>query len=133
MKKLSVLIVLVMLLLLPALPVAADPPIPNYYFVDAGGSCWLPDGKAMPSRANGTSTSYWFEKHNIVVITCAGKLPAGASLPTMPVKYDYSSTGLFCAGKLKEGVGNTTSYGAVVYPDGYSQITCRFDLSAQDP
>ncbi len=133
MNKLFAVLLLLVLWLLPALPAAADVPIPNHYFVDAGGACWLPDGNAVPSLANGTNTNFWLEKLNVLVITCNGKLPADATLPRVITKLEYRDTGLLCVGKLKESERYTTRYGAIVYPDGFSTITCRFDLNATDP
>ncbi len=133
MNKLAAIVLLVALLLLPTLPVAADMPIPNYFFVEVGGACWLPDGNGMPARVDGVNTEFSYEKPNILVISCNGKLPAGATIPRVITKYEFRNTGKFCIGKLKSSTRITSLYGAVVYPDGWSEITCRFDLSAQDP
>lgn len=132
MNKLAAIVLLVALLLLPALPAAADMPIPNYFFVEVGGACWMPDGAGRPVLINGATTAFRHEKPNILVITCSGKLPAGATVPQVATKFDYNNTGLQCIGKLMR-TRVTTSYGAVVYPDGYSGMACRFDLSATDP
>lgn len=111
----------------------ADLSIPNYFYVELDGACVLPDGAGMPAVANGVSTTWRYEKPNALVVTCSGKLPAGAVIPRVPTKFTYNETGLMCVGMLKGTIRQTTGYGAVVYPAGWSQITCGFDLTATDP
>lgn len=137
MFKLIAITLLVGLLALPTLTAAAGYPIPHRYLVGADGSCIAPDGTGAPIEIAGASTSYWIEKGNTLVMHCQGALPEWAAIPKEATKLDYGTTGLLCAGRMKENTWLTRSYGALVLPfpgsdpPGWVDITCRFDLGTQ--
>ena len=139
MNKLSAVVLLVVVLLLPALPAAANPPIPSRYFIDAEGLCYAPDGNGVPTLIVGGSTRFWIEKGGKLVMRCSGPLPDWAAIPKETIKLDYGTTGLFCAGKMKNSEVVTANYWAIVSPNngndppGWVDIVCRFGFSPQDP
>ena len=68
-----------------------------------------------------------------LVVSCYGWLPNYAPRPKVPIKLSYDLTGYACETILKDQRYITSDYGAVVYPSGRSEISCRFDLSPVDP
>ena len=138
MNKLFAVVLLVVVLLLPALPAAANPPVPTRYFIDAEGACYAPDGNGAPTLIVGGSTRFWIEKGGKVVMRCSGPLPEWAAMPKQTMKFDYGATGLLCAGKIKASEMITANYDAIVSvgpndPSGFTEITCRFGFRPQVP
>lgn len=139
MNKLIAVLLLIAMLLLPALPVAATSPIPHRYFIDAEGACVAPDGDGVPTVIEGANISYFYEKGGTLAMRCRGPLPESAAIPDHFIKLDYNTTGLFCAGKMKDTIAVTVNYAAVVYPlvgydpPGFTEIICRFGPRPQVP
>ena len=134
MKRLLLRILLLGLLLaIGTAVVSAQRPIPENYSVVVYSSCWLPDGEAAPQPVLLASSSYYWTKPMTLVVNCYGWLPRYAPRPKVPIKLSYDLTGYVCETILEDQRYVTSDYGAVVYPSGRSEISCRFALSPTDP
>ena len=59
---------------------------------------------------------------------CRGQLPKGAPRPKEVMKLTYEGTGNACEIQFQHSTFRTANYGATVYPNGVTEITCRVDL-----
>ena len=132
-RLLPSILLLVLLLVIGTAVVSAQRPIPDHYSVDVYSSCWLPDGEAVPQPVLLAHSSFYWTKPMTLVVSCNGWLPNDAPRPKMPIKLSYEQTGYACWATLKGQTYITRDYGAVVYPSGRSEISCRFDLAPGDP
>lgn len=132
-RLLFCLLLLVALLVIATAAVSAQRPIPDRYSIVVKGPCWLPDGEAVPEPVLLPYSDYSWTKPKTLVVSCNGWLPRDAPRPKMPIKLTYDMTGYLCETTLNNMTYLTATYGAVVYPTGRSEITCRFDLSPIDP
>ena len=128
MNKFLSLLLAAMLLTVAFLPAAANPPEPAYYSVTQKGPCWLPNADAKPTNAQVVSqTIRWVAPLRVVAI-CRGQLPKDAPRPKETLKLTHEQTGLVCEINVEGTTIRTADYGAVVYPDGATEITCRGSL-----
>ncbi len=128
MNKFLSLLLAAMLLTVAFLPAAANPPEPASYAVIAKGPCWLPNGETKPTKSPVTSQTFHWVAPLQLVATCRGQLPKDTPWPKETIKLTFQETGLACEIVYGSTIVWTTDYGAVVYPDGATEITCRGSL-----
>ena len=129
MKNKSLSLVLAMLLLTVLfLPASAGRPVPAYYAVEQSGECWLPDGNARPTNALGVKQNFQWVRPLRLEATCWGHLPKEAPRPKEALKFTFENTGYLCRVVFERMTMATSDYGATVYPNGSTQITCHVDL-----
>lgn len=126
-KFLSILLA-ALLLTAAFLPAAASPPDPAYYSVTQDGGCWLPNGNLKPTDTQVVKQVFhWVAPLRLVAI-CRGQLPKDAPRPKETIKVTYELTGFMCEITYGGQTYQTSDYGAVVTPDGGSEIACRVSL-----
>lgn len=127
MNKLFAVLLLVVVLLVP---VASAGAFPTAYTISINENwCYLPDGEGVAWLIHSPQATVRYEKPGILVATCAGTLPRSAYIPPYPTKLEYGITGRLCAVEFKDAYLSTVQYGAIVYPKGWTEISCRFGLS----
>lgn len=126
-KHLSVVLAIV-LLALAFLPASADPPEPAYYSVALYGACWLPNGAAVSTNVLKAQPELEPGLPNRITASCRGYLPDHAPRPKEALKLSFEQTQIPCRVEIGRQVFVTTNYGATVYPNGVSEITCRVNL-----
>lgn len=117
-----------LLLTVAFLPAAANPPEPAYYSVTQGGSCWLPNGDLKPTNALSVKQAFRWTAPLYLEAVCQGQLPRDAPRPKEAIKVTYDMTGMPCKITYGRMTFRTADYGAVVYPDGATEIACRVPL-----
>ena len=126
-RFLSVLFAALMLTVV-VMPASANSPDPAYYSVVQNGSCWLPDGEAKPTHALGVEQAFRWVAPQRLEAFCQGQLPKDAPRPKEVMKLTYEGTGNACEIQFQHSTLRTANYGATVYPNGVTEITCRVDL-----
>lgn len=126
-KFLSVLLA-AMLLTLAFLPVAAEPPEPDYYSISQSGSCWLPDGSTRPTWIGSVKQNFHWITPIRLVAFCTGPLPKGAEFPKETLVLNYGSTGRLCRVTLGRHTYVTEGYTATVSTNGSTAIACYVDM-----
>ena len=127
-RFLSVLFAALVLIVVVFLPAAANPPDSAYYSVVQNGPCWLPDGEANSTHALGVKQAFRWVAPLQLEAFCRGQLPKGAPRPKEVMKLTYEGTGNACEIQFQHSTFRTANYGATVYPNGVTEITCRVDL-----
>lgn len=110
------------------LPVAANPPETAFYSVVQNGPCWLPDGEAKSTNALGVKQAFRWVAPLRLEAFCQGQLPKDAPRPKEVMKITYERTGNACEIQFQHSTLRTANYGATVYPNGVTEITCLVDL-----
>lgn len=126
-KHLSFLLAVV-LLTLAFLPASADVPEPDFYAVVQDGYCWLPDGEARPTNALNVKPVVEWGTPMLITATCLGQLPKHAPWPKETLKLTYEQTQRPCRVEIGRHRYMTANYGATVYPNGVTEMTCWVDM-----
>lgn len=128
MRNLSTILLLVLALLLSTFVASAGGPPTSSYLVSKGWECRLPDAIGRPQGAEVWKIEFSDMGANVLKATCAGALPSGSVLPAIPLKLTFNETKVYCATFYGLDVLLSDAYGAVVYPDGTSTISCLFAI-----
>lgn len=128
MKKHLSLLLAVVLAALAFAPASANPPEPDFYSVTQDGACWLPDGNAKPTNALDVKSAVEWGGPMLITGTCRGQLPKDAPRPKEPIKLTFGQTQRPCRIEVGNYRYMTSYYGATVYPNGVTEITCWVDM-----
>ena len=127
MKKLSMIVLLVLVFSVTVVMVNAAPPT-SFYLVSPGMPCRLPDASGQPQDTIASKVKVVETSDNFVQIDCVGALAAGATLPDHPMVLTYFETKVYCGTFYGESLLLSRAYSATVLPDGTSTISCLFRI-----
>lgn len=127
MKKLSMIVLLVLVFSVTAVVVNAAPSTP-FYLVSPGMPCRLPDASGQPQDTIESKIRMYEISDNFVQMDCEGTLAAGATLPDHPMVLTYLETKVYCGTFYGEPLLLSRAYSATVLPDGTSTISCLFRI-----
>ncbi len=127
MKRLSMILLLVVVLSLTAAAVSADMPT-STYLASLGMACRLPDARGVPQEAVASKVAMYEVGDYFIQMDCLGALPAGSEVPKAPIKLVYGDTKVYCATWYGDQFLLTKAYTAIVMPNRTSQISCVFTI-----
>lgn len=127
MKKLSVVVLLIVVFSVTAVVASASVPA-LFYLASMDRNCQLPDASVRPQEIAESKIQMSEVAENIVRMDCSGHLPAGSALPRYPMKLSYAQTKIYCATWYGQNFLLSTAYGATVLPDGTAEISCVFKI-----
>ena len=127
MKKLSVVVLLIVVFSVTAVVASASVPA-LFYLASMDRNCQLPDASTRPQEIADSKVQMTDLAENIVRMDCSGHLPAGSALPRYPMKLSFSETKVYCATWYDQNFLLSKAYGATVMPDGTAEIRCVFTI-----